>query len=174
MGRRQIREIHFVYKDAFLQPQRVRERRATQVNFCPKLLPEPERLVLGLELPERLEVALDVLDRGPLGLADAAKEARRRRVDPGPERPRRGHEVGLQPVYIKEAVPKRAAEVLVELGEAHVRLLADLDWHHGHLSSGARVSRAVAENATGERAFPPSPARTWRRGSRSHRALHVR
>ena len=115
--------------------------------------------MLGLELPERLEIALDVLDRRPLALADAAEEDRRRRVDPGPEPPRRGHEVGLQPVYIKEAVPERAPEVLVELGEAHVRLLADLDWHHGYLSSGACVWRAIAENATGERAFAPSPVR---------------
>jgi hypothetical protein len=93
-----------------------------------------DRLMFGLELPERLEEPLHLVDAWTCSLADAAEEHGRRGVNPGPERAGRRHEVGGQAVHVREPVAQRAAQVLIELREADMRLLTEIDRHHGDSS----------------------------------------
>ncbi len=113
--------------------------------------------MLGLEVPVPLEIALHVLEARGLALLDAAEEEGRGAVDPGAEGERGRHEVRRHAVHVVEAVLERAPEVLVELAEADMGLLAHLGWHHG---------RDLPERTTGEEAAgAPSPVScAWGRG----------
>ena len=129
-------------------------------------LPEPHRPVGGLERPEAREVGLDVLDGRPRAAGDPPEQQGRGAVDPGAEGEGGRDEVRLHAVHVLEPVAERAAEIGVELGEAHVRLLAKLGRHHGESSSRPRRAGLVCEVKTGgRRGRQPSPAAGSERAS---------
>jgi len=99
------------------------------------LLAEADRSIAGLDLPVALEEGLDIGEARHSAIGPAPEEEGRGAVDPGAEGERGRHELGLQVVHVGEPVLEGAAKVLVDLREAHVRLLAHLGWHHGSFSS---------------------------------------